>query len=143
MPYLLDTNIFNRLIDGTMRLDNLPADAVLYATHIQIDEINRTRDHERRAQLALRFASVRPTVLPTESAVWDVSRWDHAKWSDGQLLEQLKQRLDTRNKAKSNNIQDALIAEVAIANGLTLLTADRDLAAVVSELGGSAAACTK
>lgn len=74
-------------------------------------------------------------MVPTESLVWDVSRWNQGKWSDGVLFEKLKQDLDALNKSKANNARDVLIAEVAIVSGFTLLTADRDLSAVVKNHG--------
>ncbi len=139
MSYVVDTNIFNKLVDGLLRIEDLPSNGSYLATHIQIDEINNTKDTERRARLFLMFAEMRPQVVPTESFVWDVSRWDQGKWSDGVLFEKLKQDLDALNKSKSNNARDILIAEVAIANGYTLLTADRDLAAVAEKHGGKVA----
>ncbi len=136
MSYVVDTNIFNKLVDGVFRIEDLPSDGPYLATHVQVDELNNTKDAERRARLFLMFAEVRPQVVPTESFVWDVSRWDHGKWSDGILYEKLKQKLDDLNKSKANNARDILIAEVAIANEHTLLTADRDLATIVKEQGG-------
>lgn len=138
MAYVVDTNIFNKLIDGRISIDELPSDAPYIATHVQIDELNNTKDKdgERRAQLFLMFAEMCPQLVPTESAVWDVSRWDQAKWSDGVLFEKIKIGLDALNKSKANNIKDALIAEVAISNGFTLLTADRDLAKATQNIGG-------
>lgn len=70
MRYVVDTNVFNRLVDGRIELATLPFDAELVATHVQIDEINRTTDTERRAQLFLQFAKIAPELLPTESGVW-------------------------------------------------------------------------
>lgn len=136
MSYVVDTNIFNKLVDGTINVTDLPADGSFVATHIQIDEINNTKDIERRARLFLMFAEMRPEIVPTESFVLDVSRWDHGKCSDGVLFEKLKQELDVMNKSKPNNVQDILIAEVAIVNGFTLLTSDRHLAEVVKRQGG-------
>jgi rRNA-processing protein FCF1 len=136
MLYIVDTNIFNKMVDGTINIADLPSDGSFVATHIQIDEINNTKDSKRRAQLFLMFAEVRPDIVPTESLVWDVSRWDLGKLSDGVLFNKLKQELDAMNKSKPNNLQDVLIAEVAIANGFTLLTSDRDLAKVVERQGG-------
>ena len=139
MAYVVDTNIFNKLVDGILRVEDLPSDGPYLATHVQIDEINNTKDAERRARLFLMFAEVRPQVVPTESFVWDISRWDHGKWSDGVLYTRLKQDLDALNKSKSNNARDILIAEVAIANGYTLVTADRHLAAITERHGGKVA----
>jgi predicted nucleic acid-binding protein len=137
MKYVVDTNIFNRLADGVDVLGRLPADAQLIATHIQIDEINSTIDKERRARLFLAFAHFRPTLLPTETAVWGVSRWGEAKWGEGPYFNAIGVALDSRNHSKSNNREDALIAEVALTHGYGLVTADRDLAKVVEECGGN------
>jgi predicted nucleic acid-binding protein len=132
MSYVVDTNIFNDLLDGRILIKDLPNDGSYIATHVQIDEINNTKNGERRAQLFLMFAKLRPEIVPTESLVWDVSRWDEGKFSDGVLFEQLKQELDALNNSKPNNSKDVLIAEVAIVNGFTLLTADKDLANVMT-----------
>jgi len=139
MPYIVDTNIFNRLVDGIITPDDLPSDGLFVATHVQIDEINNTNDKERRARLFLKFVEVGPKIVPTESFVLEVSRLDHGKLSDGVLFAKLKQDLDTMNKSKPNNVQDVLIAEVAIVNGFTLLTADGDLCEVVKRHGGMTA----
>lgn len=59
----------------------------------------------------------------------------YSKLGGGGLYSRLKADLDSLNKGKANNTQDALIAEVAIANGYTLLTADYQLAAVAKKHG--------
>lgn len=137
MSYVVDTSIFGKLIDGLIRVEDLPSDGPYIATHVQIDELNNTKDSERRARLFLKFAEVRPQMVPTESFVFDVSRWDQGKWSDGKLFEKLKRDLDALNKSRANNVSDVLIAEVAISNGFTLITSDRDLASVAKNHGGN------
>jgi rRNA-processing protein FCF1 len=82
------------------------------------------------------FVELKTEIVPTESFVFDISRFDLSKLSDGVLFGKLKHDLDMLNKSKSNNPQDVLIAEVAIMNGYTLITADRDLADVVEKHGG-------
>jgi len=135
MKYVVDTNIINRLIDGSLSTDDIPADAELVATHIQVDELNKTQDEDRRARLFLRFATTVDSIVPTESTILEVSRLDYSKLGDGVLYARVKADLDSLNKEKPNNTQDALIAEVAIANGYTLLTADRDLSVVAQKHG--------
>lgn len=135
MQFVVDTCVINKLIDGKIKLNELPSNSSFFASHIQIDEINKTQDSERRAQLFLRFAEVSPKIIPTESLVWDVSRWDQAKFSDGVLYNSLKQSLDALNKSKPSNVNDALIAETAIVNEYTLLTSDKDLTKVAKNLG--------
>ena len=63
--------------------------------------------------------------------------WVYSKLGDGSLYSRLKADLDSLNKGKANNTQDALIAEVAIANGYTLVTADYHLAEVARKYGGT------
>lgn len=137
MKCVIDTNIINRLIDGSLSTDDFPADAELVATHVQSDELNKTRDEERRAKLFLRFSTTVDAVIPTESFVIGASRMGYGKFGDGSLYGKLKTELDSLNKGKANNAQDASIAEVAIANGYTLLTADCHLAEVAKKYGGT------
>jgi predicted nucleic acid-binding protein len=135
--YVIDTCAFNKMVDGLFDVSSLPADSEFVISHIQIDEVNNTTDanKERRAMLLIVMAKLRPTVVPTESMIWDTSRWDNAKFSDGVSYNALKSALDGLNKNKKNNHMDALIAEVAIKNSWTLLTADRHLAQVTENLG--------
>ena len=135
MEFVVDTCIINKLIEGKISLIALPQNCSFFASHIQIDELNKTPDAERRAQLFLKFAEISPKIIPTESFIWDVSRWDQAKWNDGQLYNNLKQSLDALNKSKPSNANDALIAETAIVNNYTLLTSDKDLTKVAKNLG--------
>jgi len=137
MKYVVDTNILNWLIDGIIDSDSLPRDGELVATQIQIDEINKTADVDRRARLFLAFASSSSGLLPTETTIFDVSRYGFSKLGDGAIYTSIKSQLDAKNGGRPGNIGDALIAEVAIVNGLTLLTADRDLAKVAEDHGGS------
>lgn len=133
--YMFDTNIFNRLLDGHADLTKLHGKSC-YATHIQFDEIQATKDSERRLKLVKLFSEVQTSQIPTESIVWDVSRWDMAKFSDGEKYAAILMKLNSRNKAKANNIQDALIAETALVMGLVLVTEDGDLSEVFIEFGG-------
>lgn len=135
MKYVVDTNIFNRLVDGLLSTGDLPGDGEFIATHVQVDELNKTSDPERRAQLFLKFATVVDAVVPTESTVLGVSRLDYSKLSDGTRYDNLKADLDSLNRGKANNPHDALIAEVAIVNGCTLLTADYHLTEVAKRHG--------
>src|SRR4029077_9614703 len=137
MKYLVDTSVFNWLADGWIQSENLPPDGCFAITHIQIDEINRVRDEDRRARLLLVQASLRCELLPTRTLVLDVSRLDYACVGDGKLYTSLKTELDILNGGKTNNSRDALIAEAAIANGHVLLTADDDLKSVTKAHGGA------
>lgn len=92
--------------------------------------------------------------IPTEAAVWDVSKWDECKWGDGvkiptenfvldvSRLDETKLDGTTYFEALKNgnniHIEDALIGETAIVNGLTLVSNDGKFRNKVLRLGGNA-----
>lgn len=157
---MFDTNVFNRILDDVISLQSLANYITAHATHIQRDEINNTSDPGWRAALAQVFVDVVavsiPTnslvlgvsrmgeaqlggdrVVPTASAVWDASRWDHTSWAaDDNLYSALKSDLDILNRSKPNNVHDALIAETSAKSGYVLVTDDADLAVVAKRYGG-------
>jgi hypothetical protein len=157
---MFDTNVFNRVLDGVVSLNALIGRVNGHATHVQRDEIGRTKDPARRQALEAVFASVTGTavptasfildasrlneasfggsrVVPTSSAVWGVSKWDEAKWTaNDNLYVPMKAELDTLNGGKKNNVEDALIAETAVKDGYILVTDDRDLSAVTKKYRG-------
>lgn len=114
----------------------MPGDGKFVSTQIQIDEINRTSDEERRARLFLTLASSLSGLLQTETTVTGVSRFNFSKLGNGMIYTSIKNQLDAMNGGNPSNIRDALIAEVSIVNSHTLLTADRDLAKVAKDHGG-------
>ena len=136
MKYVVDTNIINWLIDGRIDKSAMPGDGEFVATHIQIDEINKTSDEERRARLFLTLASSLSGLLQTETTVFNVSRFNFSKLGDGVIYKSIKNQLDAMNGGKPSNIRDALIAEVSIVNTHTLITADQDLAKATRDHGG-------
>ncbi len=135
---MFDTNVFNHILDCEIQLENIPAEWEVYGTHIQRDEINQTPENykDRREALLNIFHAWLDVLLPTESAVWDVSSWDDCKWGDEEdnLYKEILDDLNKRRE-RSNNIQDALIAETAIKNALVLVTNDQSLKAVAQKCG--------
>lgn len=154
-----DTNIFNAILDGSLDIGQFKG--LAYITHIQHDELQNTKDPTRKHALLkifdevvtdessidtesfvldvsrLNMAKLGGRRLPTESAIWDVSRYGQAKWTpEDSIYQAIKDRLDSFKK-KQNNIQDALIAETAIKNGLALVTNDQNLCTVAKEFGGT------
>lgn len=127
MKYVVDTCLINKLVDGQVLPEELPTDGDFIAAHIQIDEINRTKDEDRRARLFLKFAQTIDQVVPTESFVIGTSRIGEGKHSNGEGYALIKRELDALNGDKASNVQDALIAEIAMKNGFVLLTCDYDL----------------
>ena len=160
MAYMLDTNVFNHVLDGKIDIASFEGRRMI-ATHIQRDEISNTKNDTRREALLSVFEflteNLTPTtsavagisvagaccagsdsVVPTESAVWGVSRWGQAKWgTSDDIFEGMRRELNALNKGKMNNAQDILIAETSIRNGWVLITSDIDLFAVVTKYGGA------
>ncbi|MGC1180884.1 MAG: hypothetical protein WA884_18130 [Methyloceanibacter sp.] len=131
--YMFDTVIFNKFADGELWLRDIGHRRVI-ATHVQHDELSNTERTDRKNLLLAAFESVAPESLPTSSAVWDLSKWDKARWpSPGSIYNKLLaqiQLLDKKAKKKShpgNQERDALIAETAIKERLVLVTNDASL----------------
>ena len=78
-----------------------------------------------------------PSELPTESAVWGVSKWNKCKWTIPEnLYVPIRDALNEVNPSREEaNKNDALIAETAIRNGFLLITNDKKLKKVVSSIG--------
>lgn len=138
---LLDTNIFNAILDGSVRPETF-AGYDLIATHIQQDEIAKTPNIIRRTELEGFFKSVVKERVPTSALVFGVSKWGQAKWGNSKLftkmLARLKQ-LDAQSKKsprRYNQENDILIAITAVCDRLALASSDSNLRKVVSEFGG-------
>ena len=99
---MLDTNVFNEVVRGDISID-LFKNHEIFATHIQLDEITRTKEDTVREKLESAFMAIVTTKIATSSMVWDVSRWDESSWSDGEKFNEMKQRLVELDKNKSIN----------------------------------------
>ncbi len=134
--YMLDTNIFNMLTEGRLQTEQLPSDGMFFATYVQLQEINQTKDSTNRRRLLETFHEVTHHVAPVETALFGVTPFGEGKYGGGShTFTALLERLNERNGSRANNASDVLIAETAIANQLTLITSDSDLAAVVGQFG--------
>lgn len=142
--YMLDTNLFNYVLDGKLSVQPLRG-RHLVVTHIQHDELSAAKGH-RADDLREVIKAIAPEQIATELAVWDVSAWDQSKYSaeDG-VLEKMLARLreldaasGKRSRNPFNQDRDALIAETTVKNSLTLISGDANLRQVTMEFGGSA-----
>ena len=143
--YMLDTNVFNNVLDGKIPVEEFRGLRVL-ATHVQCDELNETavKDPTRAVALLNVFNQIEPDVKSTSSAIWDVSKSDQSSWSneDGILksmldrLRELDAATGKKHRDARNPRRDALIAETAIKNKAILISGDQNLRRVVEEFGG-------
>ncbi len=107
--YMLDTTVFNHVLRGGVDVRTLPARGQLFVTHVQLNELQATKDPDKRARLLAVFAEAPSQRVPTESAMWDVSEWGEANWGrDDSLFENMLNALNRRNGSKQNNGRDIL-----------------------------------
>lgn len=133
MRYVVDTNVFNRICDKQLSKADLGQDIEFVATEIQRQQINKTPNTDRRAELNRVFDETAPEMVRTETGIWGAFTWGASKWSNGIRMSNIKAKLDAKGRRK-DNLNDALIGEVALANGYGLITADRPLYEVMTEL---------
>ncbi len=134
---MLDTNIFNQLLDGRISVVDLPSDGRLIATFIQLQEIRNTKSQSRRIELEEIFVEIDPKTVPVETSLWNVTPWGQGSYGGpSEIFASLLAELDAMNTAKNNNYADVLIAEVVLVNNYTLVTADQDLANLIESRGG-------
>ena len=134
--YMFDTNIFDDIVNGKLEIADIARyknlkKAEIYVTHIQIDENNKCSDVDKRARLNIFMVKIRPILIPTSSCAFDISRFDESKFGDDIIFNKIK-------KGKINHVEDALIGETAIKEGIILVTNDRRLKNIVIKLGGNA-----
>ena len=101
MRHVLDTNVFNRLADGVIGIEDLPKDEGLVATPVQEVEIEQTQDEARRKLLLSAFHHASIDLVPSESAVFGYARWGEVKWSDGSNYRAILAALDKRKKGST------------------------------------------
>ena len=146
--HILDTNLFNDVADGKVLLSAF-AGRRLFATHVQLDELNNTPDIERREKLCASFQRVAPDQLITSGAIWGVSKWGEAAWPEDDLLDRMRpvlEELDKKARKKTtahNQACDLLTAATSLKRGLTLVTNDQRLRKVVQQFGGRAIDATE
>lgn len=136
---IFDSNIYDLVADGSLDI-NIFSDKKenfeFYITHIQIDEINKCPDEDKRARLFLFMTKVSPIVIPTESIILGTSRFGEAKFGDGKIIEEIR-------KENIRHTEDALIGEVAIKQNIILVSEDIRLCKKVNQLNGEALSLKK
>jgi predicted nucleic acid-binding protein len=145
LGFMFDTNVFNAILDGSIKIEQFPRNLKYYVTHIQYDEICNTKNEVRRRELLKIMEKVPIEVIATEGAVYGVSRYGIAKYmSDAdakqydEMLRELKEldKKTGKKKPVKNQARDVLIALTSIKNCLILVTEDKNLKKVAKEFNG-------
>lgn len=137
--FVLDTNIFNRLVEGILAITDLPSDGVFCASEVQINEIGKTKDPVKRTQLEDTFQKIGPQISERKTTPWDYGGWGTGQWSlEGKYFNKILSKLQSIHKKKKfeSDVSDALIGEISITENCILISTDKDLIAVVQELDG-------
>jgi predicted nucleic acid-binding protein len=142
LGFMLDTSAINWILDLRTEGGNWTLRGPTFITDIQLQEMSRAGE-DRRSQLLtvalwhLRATVIRPTGIPS---MQDDSDFDFAFRYQQEPLSPISNRLVGRiamamGKNVGRNFRDALIAQAALDNDLTLVTADRKLASVARRFG--------
>jgi len=81
MKCMFDTNVFNRILDGIISLESFADIMVPYATHIQHDELQHTKDQRRREALLTVFNHVMSGSTETTGFALDTPTINQAQLS--------------------------------------------------------------
>jgi len=137
---MLDTQIFDRVIadkEFREKLQKLVKTKKIkfLITHAQLDEIKNipNKKEAKRVELLKLIKELNMKIIPTEGAIFDVSRFDMAKLSDDtKTIEHLR-----NYKKEENPSRDALIAITSLKNADSFVTNDANLRKRILELNPS------
>ena len=102
MKYVVDTSLINKLVDGYVHVDELPKDGPFIASHVQHDDLNRTKNSKRSEELLQKFSETIDEIVPTESFVLGISRLGEGKFGVGNSYNAIKREQDLFNGGKQN-----------------------------------------
>ena len=134
MHCMFDTMVFNRILDWDIPIADLKDKATVYATRLQYEEIENTKNEARRVELLETFVKVKDQTVGLQSGVVGIMKAGEVVGSAG-LFTPILVALNELNKKHRNNAKDALIAEAAIVNKLTLVTEEGHLREAASKYG--------
>jgi hypothetical protein len=91
-------------------------------THIQADQLEKTPDPEGRELLLATAQVVRSTRIPTDGAVWDLSKWGESRWGGGTG----DIRIDDITGGNTKHYPDGLLAATAAAEADIFVTEENE-----------------
>ncbi len=135
--FLLDTNVFNHLVDGKIKLEEIPTEYPIFITYIQKKELDKCDDIIRRQDLMTYLKILTDHEATVETFLAGIAEVGHTSVGNGKIYEEILKILNKKKKRKNDaNVNDALLGEVAIKNSFVLITNDKDLKKAVASLGG-------
>ena len=121
---MIDTNIVHALSvdpDSSAMLTKLLASETvqLLITHLQGDQLSKAPPHIRNTARTLGL-----TIINTDGAVWDVSKWDRSDWADETTKKRMS-RVQGTKKRSSKQWADTLISVTAAGGADVYVTNDK------------------
>jgi len=104
-------------------------------THIQLDQITATPDPKRRDALLAVVAAIPSKRIPTDGAIWGLSKWNEAKWGSG--TNDIK--IGDVTGGNANHNADGLLVATAAADADFFVTDEKRLPKKVRRLNSKLA----
>lgn len=123
--YMLDTNIYDYILDNEIDFSIIKRKGNLFITNVQLSEIKNITNTERRNSLLNLIKRLNPSKLNLESGIW----LDDLYWDDEQpWLDEVNENCNflLGNSQKKKPWKDALIGEVSKNKDLILVTNDNN-----------------
>ena len=120
--FLLDTNVFDFLLNENIDISVLTDLGEYYTTNVQFSELKNVPDKTLRDKLLRLYSDLPQTKIILESGIWI----DDLYWDDDQLWrDEIGQTArDLAGNSENKPWKDALIGEIAKINNLILVTND-------------------
>jgi predicted nucleic acid-binding protein len=138
---MFDTNALNRLVDRGLGASDLPRGDQFFVTASQIAELTKTREPTRREALLSGMRELEPALTRARlrTGPYGIAPYGESPYGGGEDLHYSQalgalRRIGGKSSHRGDPT-DALILEVCLAEGHTLVTDDEALAAVSRGLG--------
>ena len=128
--FMLDTSTINWILDQKVSAGDWTLRGPVFVTDVQLLELMQTPLPERRESLAGVLSILRPSVIRPDalaSMAYDFGLGREEETYQRSLGRQAPLMAAALGGRFERNFRDALIAEAALANALTLVTADEGL----------------
>ena len=124
---MLDTNIFDLLLDNNVNIQGLQKIGEYYTTNVQFSELSNISYQKRRSELLNLYNSLDQIKILLRTGIWlDKLRWDDDQiWIDD--IQPEAQSLLGKASVKQPWM-DALIGEIAMVEKICVVTNDKDFA---------------
>ncbi|RYZ92570.1 MAG: hypothetical protein EOP06_03905 [Proteobacteria bacterium] len=136
MKLMLDSHLFDRLLEGRISIEDIRSAGTPFVTHVQMRELKAIPEAKRdkREKLLALVKEVTASEVPTPFILGETPLGSGYLGAAMPMFEEMYSEL-TRVSGKKNDIRDCMIADAAFAIGAVLITDDADLRAVVVKFG--------